>query len=165
MGTLKNEIVIVIVKIVPYLKWSIALPVTGKLSSPVNPGGLSTPTLPSPGPSCGARLPSRTPPAPQIVGNVYQGLLWAARAAHFSLVGEQILDHLADVLAGNLLLIWFNKQRYFTYIHIQCGFQEFGDQRRVSDDLQRGSGAHDGHQQEVRGMGGRFSLRASDAER
>eukprot|EP01043_Picozoa_sp_COSAG02_P084127 COSAG02_NODE_22014_length_766_cov_19.926537_1_plen_142_part_00 len=26
-----------------------------------------------------------------------QGLLWAARVAHFSLVGEQILDHLADV--------------------------------------------------------------------
>jgi hypothetical protein len=50
---------------------------------------------------------------------VYQGLLWAARAAHFSLVGEQILDHLADVLAGILLLIWFNEQlnfHIFTYI-------------------------------------------------
>ena len=43
------------------------------------------------------------------------------------------MDHLADVLAGNLLLIWFNEQLNFTYIYIQCGLQEFGDQRRVSD--------------------------------
>jgi hypothetical protein len=51
---------------------------------------LSTPTLPSPGPTCGAKLPSRTSPAPQIVGNVYQGLLWAARARALLAVGLQI---------------------------------------------------------------------------
>ena len=28
-------------------------------------------------------------------------------------VGEQNVDHLADVLAGNLLLIWINEQRNF----------------------------------------------------
>ena len=96
---------------------------------------------------------------------MYQGLLWAARAAHVSLVGEQILDHLADVLAGKFLLIWFNEQLNFTYIYIQCGLQKFGDQRRVSDHSAERNRRADGHQQEVRGMGGRFSLRASDAER
>ena len=69
---------------------------------------MSTPTLPSPGPACGARLPSRTSKATQIVQNVYHGAGVGNRARALLAAQLQILDHLADVLDGQLLLSRFN---------------------------------------------------------
>ena len=85
-----------------------------------------------------------------LVGNVYQGLLWAARARALLAVGLQIQDHLADDLADHLSLFWLNKQCKFDTC-INCVLLKSADQRRVMICRMRGNCVHMANNKRIEG--------------